>query len=64
MSLTPPTDNETAVPALGKYWQSICSLRLLIQRSTINQRIIRILKSNHLKSGSKCVVQLTDGGVS
>lgn len=68
------SNNDTHVPALGRYWQSICSLRLLIKRSndpklidstaSSQQRIIRIIKTNQLKTDNFCMVSLSDSGFS
>lgn len=67
-----------ATPALGKFWRSICSMRLLINKLNINnngqcsqsqdnekriERSIRILKCNQLKCGTQCFVKITDSGI-
>lgn len=72
------TEMQTITTAsLGKHWNSICSLRIQIERqhdtpdsksiSTMieprNRRIIRILKSNQHKTGAHCMVNLTNSGI-
>lgn len=68
---------ETTVPALGKYWKSICALRLKLHRpfdasncktaaamsKTTNDRNIQILKSNQNPTDICCMVHLTDAGI-
>lgn len=70
------TQNITTA-SLGKHWNSICSLRIQIERqhdtpdskpiSTMieprNERIIRILKSNQHKTDTNCMVNLTNIGI-
>lgn len=63
--------------SLGKHWNSICSLRIQVERQhdvpdskpissmfePRNRRIIRILKSNQYKNDTNCVVNLTNNGI-
>lgn len=70
------TVGETTMPALGKHWTTICSLRLQIERQhdatngnnplnavETNKRTIRILKGNQMHVNADCLVHLTDAGV-
>lgn len=73
------TAKEINVPALGKHWKTICSIRLQMQKvkststATVeagmaitkkpNERIIRILKSNQHAANGCCVVHIKDTGI-
>lgn len=67
MSFAPTNNTEILVPALGRYWQSVPSLRLLFERpkeaTSPNQRTIQILKSNQFKTGDNCRIQISDIGL-
>lgn len=70
---------EITVPALGKHWKSICTLRLQVQRpveasnsndetfvamtQSTNERTIRVLKSNQNLLKTCCVVHITNAGI-
>ncbi|XP_055316417.1 DNA repair protein RAD51 homolog 4-like [Sitodiplosis mosellana] len=72
-----PKTTSALLPALGKHWNSICSLRLRIERKLdstnsksiftttepSNERIIRILKSNQNQTDIHCMVHLTNTGI-
>lgn len=76
---TQPILSEITIPALGKHWKSICSVRLQIQRlfdpsncratgatsanQMTNARTIRILKSNQNPTDIQCLVHITDAGI-
>lgn len=67
------------VPALGKFWKSICQIRLrltkpndvfscnkiMTSRNNVNtnERTIEIIKSNRQQTGIECKVVLSDSGV-
>lgn len=70
-SQSTPT-NDKVIPALGKYWHSMCSLRLLLLKQSNGtavgatpitnkmERIVRIIKSNQLKTDNCCHINLSD----
>lgn len=78
-ALTPTPPTEINVPALGKHWKQICSLRLQLQKpfnvtnsnasiawqttSSLNERTVRIIKSNQHPIDDCCVVRITDAGI-
>lgn len=77
-SSSPPTSNsiEVTKPALGKYWQSVPSTRLLIAKTDDNEllseqqiannssiRTIRIIKSTIFKTNNECIVTITNSGM-
>lgn len=64
--------HDTYVPALGKFWESACSTRLLMTRpdssstteiTDLTVRTIRIIKCNQLKTGNECTVNISDIGI-
>lgn len=74
---TTESSMSTTMPGLGKYWKLICSFRLQIERQIdtsnsklnltatklLNERTIRILKSNNQKEDICCTVNLTNTGI-
>lgn len=76
---TPLAIGARTVPALGKHWKSICSMRLQIERNhhtvhrsnstatsntpNTSERTIRILKSIQHRIDVHCMVHLTDAGI-
>lgn len=68
---------DKTIPALGKYWSQMCTIRLKIEcnlkytnsqialttTNQTNKRTIFILKSNQHQTNIHCVVHITDAGI-